>query len=73
LVVLMASYRKDGFVYDLPYESEKRMIENGWTIKEHIVNENGRIASETGANKASAKKDRWLMRKHIHIIVGEKP
>uniref|UniRef100_A0A6M3M3Z8 Putative methyltransferase n=1 Tax=viral metagenome TaxID=1070528 RepID=A0A6M3M3Z8_9ZZZZ len=72
LVVLMASYRKDGKVTDLPYESEKRMIENGWKIIEHIVNNNGRVPSETGANKDSAEEYRWLMRKHIHIIVGEK-
>jgi len=72
LVVLMASYRKSGKVTDLPYEAEKRMIENGWKIIEHIVNNNGRIPSETGANKESAKEHRWLMRKHIHILVGEK-
>ena len=72
LVVLMASYRKAGKVTDLPYEAEKRMIENDWKIIEHIVNNSGRVPSETGANTESAKENRWLMRKHIHILVGEK-
>jgi len=49
LVVLMSSYRgPEGFV-DLPYEAEKRMVEAGWRIIEHIVNQHGHSnKSETG-------------------------
>jgi len=73
LVVLMSSYRgPEGFV-DLPYETEKRMVEAGWTIIEHIVNEHGRrLASETGYWFGKAEKGRWLLRKHVHILVGRK-
>ena len=72
LVVLMSSFRgSDGFI-DLPYEAEKRLVEAGWRIVEHIVNEHGRIASETGFWIEKARKERWLLRKHIHILVGRK-
>ena len=73
LVVLMSSYRgKEGFA-DLPFEAEKRMLATGWEITEHIVNEHGKkLESQTGFWSAQAKKDRWLLRKHIHILVGKK-
>jgi len=73
LVVLMSSYRgPEGFI-DLPYEAEKRMVEAGWRIIEHIVNQHGRSnKSETGSWINKAKKERWLLRRHIHILVGEK-
>jgi len=73
LVVLMSSYRGlEGFV-DLPYETEKRMMEAGWLIIEHMVNQHGHSnKSETGFWIAKAKRERWLLRRHIHILVGEK-
>jgi len=72
LVVLMSSYRgKEGFV-DLPFEAEKRMVEAGWKIVEHIVNEHGRVESETGYWVDNARKGRWLLRRHIHVLVGKK-
>ena len=73
LVVLMSSYRgSEGFV-DLPYETEKRMAEAGWRIIEHIVNQHGHSnRSVTGFWIEKAKKERWLLRRHIHILVGEK-
>ena len=72
LVVLMSSFREKGTLIDLPFETEKRMVDAGWKIVEHIVNEHGRIKSETGYWVSKAKKDRWLLRKHIHILVGKK-
>jgi len=73
LVVLMSSYRgPEGFI-DLPYETEKRMVEAGWQIIEHIVNQHGRSnKSETGFWIEKARKERWLLRRHIHILVGNK-
>ena len=73
LVVLMSSYRgSEGFV-DLPFETEKRMVEAGWRIIEHVVNQHGHSnRSETGFWIRKAKKDRWLLRRHIHVLVGEK-
>lgn len=73
LVVLMSSLKEGGELIDLPYEAEKRMIEAGWRIVEHIVNEHGRIPSETGIWIEKARKERWLLRRHIHILVGVKP
>jgi transcriptional regulator with XRE-family HTH domain len=73
LVVLMSSNRgSEGFI-DLPYETEKRMVEAGWRIIEHIVNQHGHSTkSEKGFWIAKAKRERWLLRRHIHILVGEK-
>ena len=73
LVVLMSSYRgPEGFV-DLPFEAEKRMVEAGWRIIEHIVNQHGHSnRSETGFWIRKARKERWLLRRHIHVLVGEK-
>jgi len=73
LVVLMSSFREGGGFTDLPFEAEKRMVEAGWRIVEHIVNEHGRIPSETGFWIAKAAKDRWLLRRHVHILVGVNP
>lgn len=73
LAVLMSSYKgPEGFV-DLPYETEERMVQAGWRIVEHIVNEHGRVASETGFWIERARKERWLLRRHVHILVGVKP
>jgi hypothetical protein len=72
LVVLMSSYRSEGELVDLPFEAEKRMVGAGWKIAEHIVNEHGRVSSETGYWVEKAKEERWLLRKHIHILVGKK-
>lgn len=72
LVVLMSSFRDKGTLTDLPFEAEKRMVDAGWKIFEHIVNEHGRVKSETGYWISKAKEDRWLLRKHIHILVGKK-
>ena len=73
LVVLMSSYRgPEGFV-DLPFEAEKRMVEAGWRIIEHVVNQHGHSnRSETGFWIRKARKERWLLRRHVHVLVGEK-
>ena len=73
LVVLMSSYRgPEGFV-DLPFETEKRMVEAGWRIIEHIVNQHGHSnRSETGFWIRKAKEDRRLLHRHIHVLAGEK-
>lgn len=49
------------------------MVEARWRMVEHIVNEHGRIPSETGFWIKRAKEERWLLRRHVHIMVGVKP
>lgn len=72
IVVLMSSWKKDGVVYDLPFETEKRLIETGWKIIDHIINGAGRVNSDSFYIE-NAKETRWLLRGHVHILVGEKP
>lgn len=71
IVVLMASWKKDGVVYDLPYETEKRLEKTGWRIIEHIINDAGQVNNDAFYVE-NAQKNRWLLRGHVHIIVGEK-
>ncbi len=71
IAVCMSSFRHKARFYDLPVIMADLMRTNGWQLIEHIISVYNEPASETGFWIESARKNRWLMRKHLHILVGE--
>lgn len=71
VAVLMANLRKDGYIFDLPSQISTTLSTNGYHLLDHIVNEYGWTESVGLPWPTKARQDRWLLRNHIHIIVGE--
>lgn len=73
IILLMAHLRRNGQFVPLPYECAKRLERQGWRIVDWLVNEVNRPSSENGAAVSVALKQRVPLRKHIDIIVAERP
>jgi len=71
VVVLMANLRKEGHIYDLPSQISTALTSESYRLLDHIVNEYGWTESVGLPWPTKARQDRWLLRNHIHIIVGE--
>ncbi|MBA7631343.1 hypothetical protein ES703_38874 [subsurface metagenome] len=76
VVILMANLRKAGYIYDLPSQISAMLTAKvkgvePYRLLDHIVNEFGWTESAGLPWPTQAKHDRWLLRNHIHIIVGE--
>lgn len=71
VVILMANLRKEGHIYDLPSQMSATLTSAEYRLLDHIVNEYGWTESTGTPWPNKARQDRWLLRNHIHIIVGE--
>jgi len=76
VVILMANLRKEGYIYDLPSQISTVLTTkvNGiqpYRLLDHIVNQYGWTESAGLPWPTKARQGRWLLRNHIHIIVGE--
>ena len=72
IALCMSSLRRDGQFFDLPVLMADAMRNAGWILIEHIISVYNEPASETGYWIENARKGRWLLRKHLHILVGQK-
>lgn len=73
VILLMGSLRGDGQFVPLPYECARRLERQGWRLVDWLVNEVNRPASESGAAISAALRQRVPLRKHVDVIVGERP
>lgn len=71
VALLMSSQRKKNMIYDLPSIFSEGFRSEGYTTIDHIVNQVNRPQSSNAPVIESARKHRWLMREHIHILVVE--
>lgn len=68
--IVMTSKKKNGFI-DLPLEVGA-ILKKKYTSLEHIVSEVGELESLHGGRwNAKANEERFLLRKHIHVMVAE--
>lgn len=71
VVVLMSNLRKEGHIYDLPSQISIALTSESYRLLDHIVNEYGWTESAGLPWPTKARQGRWLLRNHIHIIIGE--
>jgi len=78
IVVLMSNLHRDistfysdGYLIDTPSYLSVFLSSKKFRPLEHIVNEIGNPSSHDPLWVSRAEKGRWLLRKHIHIIVAE--
>lgn len=73
LVLLMGCLRRDRQFLPLPHLCAQRLERQGWRIVDWLVNEVNRPSSENGVAISVALRQRVPLRKHIDVIVAEKP
>jgi len=72
VAICMSSLKKKGEFIDLPVLMADALRTQGWSLIEHIISVYNAPASETGYWIEKARTGRWLLRKHLHILVGQK-